>query len=591
MAAICLAIMFFLPEEGLPGLLLGLAACLLAGWKVFCGALKALIKFKFHEGVMMLVAVAACFALGDHREAAAIALFFALGQQLEGLASARSRRAIEALSALRPDQAHRSVNGQITGTVPVEAIDIGEEFVVLPFERVPLDGLVLSGHSSVDTSSLTGESVARETGPGDALLSGFVNGGESLAMRATALARDSAASRLVELARHAARQKSGGERFLLRFAKIYTPVAMVLGALVAIVPSLITGNWAAWVPKGLLFLVSACPCAIVLSVPLGFFAAIGGAARRGVLVKGGRYVEALARAEIAVFDKTGTLTTSEFTLTEIFTCEGITKEELLRMAAIAEQGSAHPFAKAILAASPKPDITPESMEERPGGGMIVKAGGREIICGSRRMLESRWIELGGLSAAQVYVAENGRALGAIRCESAVHAEAPQAIETLRSLGVRKCAMLTGDAEPAAKHAAEQCNLDEVHAALLPEDKLARLTQLKKDGTLFYVGDGVNDAPVLALADAGVAMGFGAQAACEAADAVVMGNSLLPLARARNLFQKTLRVIKANVAFALAIKALVIAVGLLLPVTPVWLAVFADVGVLVITVANAGRLAQ
>jgi len=591
LAAICLIIMFFLPEKGTPGLILGLAACLLAGWRVFWSALKALFKFKFNEGIMMLVAVAACFALGDVREAVAIALFFALGEQLEGLASMRSRRAVEALSALRPDEAHRSADGRITETVPAGAIEIGGEIAVLPFERVPLDGLVLSGRSSVDTSSLTGESVAREIGPGDALLSGFVNGGGKLTMRATALAKDSAASRLLELAQHAARQKSGGERFLLRFAKIYTPVVMALGALLAVVPSLITGGWAAWVPRGLLFLVSACPCAVVLSVPLGFFAAIGGAARRGVLVKGGRYVEVLAKAEIAVFDKTGTLTTADFRITEIFPCEGVTLDALLAAATTAEQCSSHPFAKAILKAALRPAIPPEHIEELPGGGVIVTAGGKEILCGSRRMLEARGVDLSELPAAQVYVAENGRALGAIRCESAVHDEAPQAIEALRGLGVKKCAMLTGDAEIAARHAAEQCNLDEVHAALLPEDKLARLEELKKDGSVFYVGDGVNDAPVLALADAGVAMGFGAQIACEAADAVVMGNSLLPLARARALFQRTLRITKANVAFALAIKALVIAVGLLLPVTPVWLAVFADVGVMVITVANAGRLAR
>jgi Cd2+/Zn2+-exporting ATPase len=310
-----------------------------------------------------------------------------------------------------------------------------------------------------------------------------------------------------------------------------------------------------------------------------------------VLVKGGRTVEVLARAETAVFDKTGTLTTSDFRITETLPCGGISQEELLGVAALAEQGSAHPFAKAILAAAAKPGIAPERVEELPGGGVAVKAGPREILCGSRRMLESRGVPLGDLPAAQVYVAENLRALGAIRCESAVHAEAPRAIAQLRRLGVKTCAMLTGDAEIAARHAAGQCNLDEVHAGLLPEDKLARLEELRRGGAVFYVGDGVNDAPVLALADAGVAMGFGAQAACEAADAVVMGNSLLPLARARALFQKTLRVTKANVAFALAIKALVIAVGLLLPVTPVWLAVFADVGVMVLTVANAGRLAR
>jgi Cd2+/Zn2+-exporting ATPase len=331
---------------------------------------------------------------------------------------------------------------------------------------------------------------------------------------------------------------------------------------------------------------------VVLSVPLGFFAAIGGAARRGVLVKGGRTVEILAKAGIAVFDKTGTLTTSNFEITEAVPCDGISQDQLLAAAALAEQCSAHPFAKAVLAASPAPETTPERIKELPGGGVIATISGRQIICGSRRMLESRRIDLTGLPAAQINVAQDGKALGAIRCESAVHPEAPRAVAQLRALGVKTCAMLTGDSEIAARHAAEQCNLDEVYAALLPEDKLARLEELKKAGSVFYVGDGVNDAPALALADAGVAMGTGgAQAACEAADAVVMGNSLLRLARARALFQKTLRVTKANVAFALGVKALVIAVGLLLPLTPVWLAVFADVGVMVITVANAGRLAR
>ncbi|MDR2686293.1 MAG: HAD-IC family P-type ATPase, partial [Oscillospiraceae bacterium] len=340
LAAACLIAMFFLPGEGAPGLALGLAACLLAGWKIVWDTLRALFRLKFDEGVMMLVAVAACFALGDYREAAAIALFFALGQRMEGLASARSRGAVEALSALRPDQAHRSVNGRITGTVPAGAVGIGEEFTVLPFERVPLDGVVLAGNSSVDTSSLTGESAARETGPGDALLGGFVNGGGSLAVRATALAKDSAASRLLALAEHAALRKSGGERFLLRFAKIYTPAVMALGALLAVAPPLFTGDWAAWVPRGLLFLVSACPCAVVLSVPLGFFAAIGGAARRGVLVKGGRTVELLAGAEIAAFDKTGTITMVEFKVTEVLPRDGISRERLLAAAAVAEQSSA-----------------------------------------------------------------------------------------------------------------------------------------------------------------------------------------------------------------------------------------------------------
>lgn len=589
-SAVCLVVMFFLPENGTAALILGIVASLLAGGKLFWRSIRALLKLRLDEGIMMVVAVPACFALGDYREAVAIALFFALGQQLEEIASERSRKAITALSDLRPDQAHRSKDGVITATVPAEDVQIGEEITVQPFERVPLDGVVLAGSSSVDTSSMTGESAAREVEPGDALLSGFVNGSGRLTMQTTELAKDSAASRLIDLAEHAATQKGSSERFLQRFAKIYTPTVMLLGLLLAVVPSLITGDWAVWVPRGLLFLVSACPCAIVLSVPLGFFAAIGGSAKRGVLVKGGRYVELLAKAEIAVFDKTGTLTTDQFRITEIFAAEGATQDDVLRTAAIAEQSSAHPFAKAILAAAPESEETPlDQLEELPGGGIAAVADGKEILCGSRRMLEARGVDCSALPPAQVLVSVDGRALGSIRCESALHEDAPEAIAQLRALGVKKCVLLTGDEPVAAQHAADQCGLDEVHAALLPEDKLTHLAQLQQNGSVFYVGDGVNDAPVLAQADVGVAMGFGAQAAAEAADAVIMGSSLKPLAHARALFQKTLRITRANIVFSLAVKAVVIAIGLLMPVTPVWLAVVADVGVMVLAVANAARL--
>ncbi len=590
LAALCLAAMFFLPEEGPTAFFLGLAACGLAGYNLFWRSIRSLFKLKLDEGIMMVVAVPACYILGDYREAAAIAIFFALGELLEGIASERSRKAITALSDLRPDQAHRSNNGVILDTVPTESVEVGSEVTVLPFERVPLDSTVIAGSSSVDTSSLTGESIAREVTAGDALLSGFVNGSGRLILRTTASAKDSAASRLLELTEHAASQKSGGERFLQRFAKIYTPLVMVIGALLAVVPSLITGDWTVWVPRGLLFLVSACPCAIVLSVPLGFFAAIGGAARRGVLVKGGRYVELLAKADIAVFDKTGTLTTAQFKVSEVFPREGVTADAVLRAAALAEQNSAHPFAKAILTAAgtvPRAEVT--KAEELPGGGVIVTAAGKEILCGSRRMLESRGVSLTDLPSAQVYVAENGQALGGLRCESELHAEAAQAIASLRDLGVQKCVLLTGDEEIAARHAAQQCGLDAVHAGLLPEDKLTRLDALRREGTVFYVGDGVNDAPVLALADVGVAMGFGAQAAAEAADAVVMGHSLLPLTRARALFQRNRRIMRTNIIFALTVKALVVILGMFLSKTPVWLAVFADVGVMLLTVLNAARL--
>ena len=591
LAALCLGAMF-LPGLDSRGwqLGLGLAASLLAGWRGIWNALRALARFKFNEGVLMLVAVAACFALGDFREAAAIALFFALGEQLEALASRRSRHSIAALAEIRPDTATlRGPSGEVL-RVPAESVAVGSEVQLLPHERAALDGVVLTGASAVDTSALTGESLPREVGAGDTVLSGTVNGTGTLTLRTTARSGASAAARVLEMVEEAARRKGGSERFLARFAKAYTPIVMCAGLAMALIPGWITGDWAAWIKRGLAVLISACPCAIVLSVPLSFFAAIGGAARLGVLVKGGRYVEELSRVNVAAFDKTGTLTTDRFRLAEALPAGEWSREELLEYAAAAERYSAHPLAKAIREAGG--DVEESRLldvVEMPGGGVSAEYRGRRVLCGGRRLMEEHGVDANTIPDAQVYVAVTGALAGALRMESELHPDAPQALAELRSLGVRRLALLTGDGEAAARQAAERCGIEEVHAALLPEGKLAALERLKAAGRVLYVGDGINDAPVLALADVGVAMGLGAQAACEAADVILAGGSLAPLARARKLFRASQRVIRANVAFALAVKLAVIALNMAIPGGLIWLAVFADVGVLVLTVLNAMRL--
>jgi Cd2+/Zn2+-exporting ATPase len=589
-AALGLGLLFLIGEEAfLPQLGVSLTAVLLAGHRGFWAALKALCRGKLNEGILMLIAVAACFALGDFKEAAAIALFFSLGEQLEEFASRRSRKSIAALAGIKAETALLQQDGALT-ELPVDQIAVGSVLLVRPHERVPLDGALVSGQCAADTAALTGESLPKEILPGEALLSGYINGSAAITMRTTALAKDSAVSRLLRMVEEATQHKGESERFLTRFAKYYTPVVMLLGALLALVPSLITGDWALWVPRGLVFLVSACPCAIVLSVPLGFFAAIGGAAKQGVLVKGSKYLEAMQRAEIAVFDKTGTLTTEQFLISEILPAAGWEAQPLLALAAALERFSSHPLGKAIAAASGDTAAWEvRELQEQPGGGVMALVRGQVVLCGSARMLAAQGVAMEQAPPAQVHLALAGEYIGAIRLESELLPDAAAVLARLKKQGFQKLVMLTGDTGEAARRVAAQCGIEEVHAGLLPGEKLAQLERLKWQGTVVYVGDGINDAPVLAAADCGVAIGNGAQAASEAADMVLLGTHLRPLLRARQIAIKAVRILRANVAFALTVKLLVILLGMVLRTPPIWLAVFADVGVMALTVLNASRL--
>jgi len=565
-------------------------SALLAAYPIIIRAFGSLFKRRFDENILLAVSIPAAFALGEMREAAAIALFFRLGELLEDYASDNSRKSIASIAQIRPETANvKDSEGRIV-KVSASEVEIGSEIYIMPHERVPLDGVVIEGSSVLDTSALTGEAMPFEVQSGSAVLSGMINGSSGFSVRTTAEFSDSAASRIIEMVETAAERKGSSQKLITRLAKIYTPVVVILGILLAAVPSLITGEWRTWVYRGLVFLVASCPCALVLSVPLGFFAGIGAAAKSGILVKGGKFIESLAQAKTAVFDKTGTLTTGQLTVKSLIIYNGFSESDVKEYAVAAERYSEHPLALAIVAAFDDAIISDVGeIEELAGGGTKVKYGIRNIICGGKNLMEDNGIDISAAVPSPVYVAVDGILAGSIEVESEIKSDASQTIEELKRLGIKNTFMLTGDSSAQAQAVSEVCGIDEYYAELLPDEKLEMLLKIKNEhGSVIYVGDGINDAPVLAAADTGVAMGLGTQAAMQAADIVLTGKGLSRLSQARKLFQKTMSVVKFNIVFSLAAKGAVLILGVL-GLAPMWAAVFADVGVLIITVANSSRL--
>lgn len=570
-----------------------ISAVFISGYEVFLRSIRALFKLKFDEGLMVVIAVIACFVLGEFREAAAVTIFFSLGQAFEGFAADKSRKSIAALASIRPDVANiYNDKGELV-QIYAKAVELGTEIVILPHERVPINGKVVKGRSQVDTSALTGESLPLEILEGDEVLSGSVNGSSTLILETTAAFEDSAASRILKMVEDAAGRKGRSERIIRSFAKIYTPTVIIIGFSIAIIPSLITGDWVKWIRRGLIFLVASCPCALVLSVPLSFFASIGAAAKQGILVKGGIFIEAFDKAKIAVFDKTGTLTTGDFSVEKIQALNGFSQEEVLKYAGVAEHFSSHPIGRSIKAVAPdvkRADI--ENFEEFAGGGTRVTYQGRDILCGGKRLMEEHGIDYIHAENAPVYVAVNGTLTGSIQLSSLLRKNAADSIQKLKKLGFEKTVMLTGDKQKAAIEVADKLSLDEIHTELLPEDKLRIMEDLKKEGKgIIYVGDGINDAPVLAFADVGIAMGLGAEAASEAADMVLAQSNLGALVTAKKLFRRTIKTVRVNIVFSLLVKFAVLFISTfgLVPSMPIYIAVFADVGVMILTVLNAGRL--
>lgn len=561
------------------------AAALLAGSGVFWDGLKNLLKLNFTENVLMSVAVIAAFCMGEFGESAAVAILFSLGEMAEEVAERRSRRSITALTEMRPDTARVLRHGEEHTVSPTD-VAVGETVVVNPYERIPLDGVITAGSSYIDNAALTGESVPVEVQPGDSVLSGGVNGSAKLELRVTSRFEDSTASRILRMIEESSARKGSAEKLITRFARVYTPIVLVLAILVAVLPPVFgQGDFSTWLYRALTMLVASCPCALVISVPLGFFAGIGVQSKAGMLIKGGKYLEALAKTDAVVLDKTGTVTTGALSVSSVWTAEGVREEDLLKLAASVEARSAHPAAKAICAAAGEvPEA--EEIEEIAGKGIRAKILNKTILAGRKQFLSENGVDVTDIPECTVAVAIGSRAVGAITLADTVKPDSAAAIAELKNCGIEKIVMLTGDNAQAAQAVARQVGITQVQAGLLPGDKAAAVEAM--DGVRVFVGDGVNDAPVLAAADCGIAVGLGSQAAIETADAVLSGGSLSLLPKAIRLAKRSLRVIYFNIIFALAIKAAVL-ICTPMGFVPMWMGVFADVGVMALTVLNTMRI--
>ena len=557
----------------------------------------------FDENFLMMVATFGAFGVGEYSEAVAVMLFYQVGELFQGYAVGKSRQSISDMMDICPEYANIEEDGVLTQVDP-DDVEIGTIIVIKPGERVPLDGVVVEGDSMVDTAALTGESVPRRATVGDDIISGCVNGSGTLKVRTTKEFDDSTVARILELVENASSKKAQVENFITRFAKYYTPVVTVGAVVLAIIPPIVlsvTGAgslgtlFGTWIYRACTFLVISCPCALVISVPLGFFGGIGAASKKGVLVKGSNYLEAVAELDTIVFDKTGTLTKGEFKVNEVTPVQ-MESQELLELAALAEGYSTHPIAASIREAYGKPLAMErvERTEEISGHGIHTFIDGREVYVGNAKLMNSLNLAFTESKSAGtvVYVACEGSFAGTVVISDTVKEGAREALAAMKRVGVKKTVMLTGDRKEAAEAVAAELGIDEVHYELLPADKVSQvenlLAALPEKGKLAFVGDGINDAPVLTRADVGIAMGsMGSDAAIEAADVVLMDDDVRKIASIVSIARKTLRIVKQNIVFALAVKALVLILGAT-GYANMWAAVFADVGVSVLAILNSMR---
>ena len=549
----------------------------------------------FDENFLMMIATFGAFGVGEYSEAVAVMLFYQVGELFQGYAVGKSRQSISDMMDICPEYANIEEGGVLKQVDP-DDVEVGSIIVVKPGERIPLDGIVVEGESLIDTAALTGESVPRSAKAGDEIISGCVNGSGTLKVKTTKEFDDSTVAKILELVENASSKKAKVENFITRFAKYYTPVVTIGAVILAILPPLILGGgWAEWIQRACIFLVISCPCALVISVPLGFFGGIGAASKIGVLVKGSNYLEAVAEMTTIVFDKTGTLTKGEFKVTDVITENG-SKEELIELAALGEGYSNHPIANSIREAYGKElDLNRvTNTEEIAGHGIKAVIDGKTVLLGNEKLMKSESIFYTPCKSmgTVVYVACNGVFEGAVVISDTIKDGAKEAIHDMKQVGVRHTVMLTGDRKEAAETVAQTLGIDEVHAELLPGGKVEQVEALlkaeKEKERLAFVGDGINDAPVLTRADIGIAMGsMGSDAAIEAADIVLMDDDVTKIASVVKIARKTLRIVKQNIVFALAIKALVLILGAL-GMANMWEAVFADVGVSVIAILNSMR---
>ncbi len=539
----------------------------------------------------MTIATVGALVVGEYPESVFVMVFFQAGELFQKIAVGKSRRSVSSLMELAPDCA-TVLTDEGEDTVFSEEVSVGDTVIVRPGEKIPLDGIITEGESSLDMKALTGESTPVDVCTGTEVKSGSINLTGTLKIEVLKGFSESTASKILELVENSTLNKAKTEKFLTKFSRVYTPAVVIAALLLAVIPSVITGDWRTWLYRALIFLVVSCPCALVISVPLSYFGGIGGASSKGILIKGASFLEALGNVSTFVFDKTGTLTTGEFTADGVFPADDFTEEELLSLTARAEYYSNHPLAKGIVKAAG--NITPpDSIREYPGGGVEAVIDGKTVFSGNARFLREKGISVpeNTVPGTAVITAVDGKYAGLIRLYDAPKTGAKGTIEELHSLGVRKTVMLTGDKEEAARAVAEETGIREYQASLLPSDKADYVKKLCEDsrkGSVVFVGDGINDAPVLALSHVGIAMGgVGSDAAIEASDVVIMDDHIEKCALAVKIAKKTRRIVRENVVFALGVKFLVLilaAVGL----TNMWVGVFADVGVAVIAILNAMR---
>ena len=596
--AIGMALTVFAKLPTLAELAFLIVAYVILGWDVVWQAVKNITRGQvFDEHFLMSVSTIGAFAIGEYPEAVAVMLFYQVGEFFQSLAVKRSRKSISDLMDIRPDSATVKRNGVLQVVSP-ESVAVGEIIVVKPGEKIPLDGIVVDGESMLDTKALTGESVPRSIRKGDEALSGCINQSGLLTLKVTKSFGESTVSKIIDLVENASARKAPTENFITTFARYYTPVVVGMAAVLAIIPPLVLGGgWSEWLRRGFVFLIVSCPCALVISIPLTFFGGIGAASKRGVLVKGSNYLEALNKVSVVVFDKTGTLTKGVFEVANIIPAAGYQKEQVLEYAAQAESYSNYPIAKSILAAYGKSIDQKQfsGFEEISGHGISVMVQGKKVLAGNSKLMESEKIAYSACDAAgtKVYVAADGSYVGCILIADEVKPDSNRAIAELKKIGVEKTVMLTGDDERIGKSVADELGLDAYYAQLLPDQKVEKLEMLdkqKRQGSkLAFVGDGINDAPVLARADVGIAMGgLGSDAAIEAADVVLMTDEPSKLVEAIDVAKATKRIVMQNIVIALGIKSVFLVLGAL-GMAGMWEAVFGDVGVTIIAVLNAMRI--
>lgn len=593
--ALLFAAAMLLPAAGWVRLLVFLVPYLVVGWDVLWRAVRNISHGQiFDENFLMALATIGAFCTGDFPEAVVVILFYQVGELFQSYAVGRSRRSIASLMDIRPDFANVERDGKLVQVDPSE-VPVGGTVIIKAGEKIPLDGVVLDGVSTVDTAALTGESLPRDIMPGDDVISGCVNLSGMLRVRVTKAFGESTVAKILDLVENSSAKKAKAENFITKFSRYYTPCVVIGALLLAVIPPLFLGEWSEWIHRALIFLVISCPCALVISVPMSFFGGIGGASKSGILVKGGNYLETLAGTEIVVFDKTGTLTKGVFNVTAIHP-DDISEADLLELAALAESYSDHPISRSLKDAYGMEIDSKRvgSVEELSGRGVRAQIDGRAVSVGNDKLMEEagvKWHPCHHVGTT-VHVAVDGVYAGHIVISDEIKPDAAQAITALKQEGVRKTVMLTGDAKPVGESVAKQLGLDQVYTQLLPSEKVGRVEALLEEksgkGKLAFVGDGINDAPVLSRADIGVAMGaMGSDAAIEAADIVLMDDKPSKIAAAIRISKKTLRIVRQNIVFALAVKGLILLLGAF-GYANMWEAVFADVGVAVIAILNAMR---